>query len=50
MGVSKEVNMVFTRRFDISRLHVMVMDPSLIPQRVNVVIGEGLYELSFKVE
>jgi hypothetical protein len=50
MGVSKEVDMVFTRRFDTSRLQVMVMDPSLIPQRVNVVIGEGLYELSFKVE
>jgi hypothetical protein len=28
----------------------MVMDPSLIPQRVNVVIGEGLYELTFRVE
>jgi hypothetical protein len=28
----------------------MVINPSLIPQSVNVVIGEGLYELKFKVE
>jgi hypothetical protein len=28
----------------------MVMEPNLILQRVNVVIGEGLYELSFRVE
>jgi hypothetical protein len=31
-------------------MQVMVMDPNLIVQCVNVVIGEGLYELNFKVE
>jgi hypothetical protein len=50
LGVTKEVDMVFTRCFDISRMQVMVMDPNLIPHRVNVVIGEGLYELNFRVE
>jgi hypothetical protein len=31
-------------------MQVMVMDPNLIPQAVNVVIGENLYELKFHVE
>jgi hypothetical protein len=42
--------MVLTRRFDISRVQVLVMNPILIPQSVNVVIGENLYELRFRVE
>jgi hypothetical protein len=28
----------------------MVMNPNLIPQAVNVVIGDNLYELKFWVE
>jgi hypothetical protein len=50
LGVTKEVDMVFTRHFDINHLQDMVMDPTLIPQRVNVVIGEGMYELILRVE
>jgi hypothetical protein len=42
--------MVFTRRFEISHLHVMVINPNLISHTVNVVIGENLYELKFRVE
>jgi hypothetical protein len=42
--------MLFTRRFEISRMQVLVMDPNLIPHAVNVVIGENLYELKFQVE
>jgi hypothetical protein len=34
LGILKEVNMVFTRRFDICRLQVMVMNPNLIPVAV----------------
>jgi hypothetical protein len=37
--------MVFTMRFDISRLQVMAMNPNLIPHAVNVVISDSLYEL-----
>jgi hypothetical protein len=48
--VTKEVDMVFTRRFDISRMLVMVMNPNLISQSGNVVIGDHLYELKFRVE
>jgi hypothetical protein len=50
LGISKDVDMVFTRKFDICRLQVLVMNPNLIPHAVNVVIGDKLYELKFRVE
>jgi hypothetical protein len=50
MGVTKYVDMEFTRRHGISQVQVMVMNPNLIPHTVNIVIGEGLYELKFWVE
>jgi hypothetical protein len=50
LGVTKYVDMVFTMRFDICRLQVLLMNPNLVPQAVNVVIGENLYELKFCVE
>jgi hypothetical protein len=50
LGVTKDVEMVFTRRFDICCLQVLVMNPNLIPQTVNVVIGDNLYELKFYVK
>jgi hypothetical protein len=50
MGVSKEVDMEFTRQHGICWLQVMVMNPNLIPHSVNIVIGEALYELKSKVE
>ncbi|CAO2148765.1 unnamed protein product [Urochloa humidicola] len=50
LGITKDVDMVFTRRYDISRIKMMVLDPSLIPQSVDVVIGDFLYELQFRVE
>ncbi|CAN6333664.1 unnamed protein product [Urochloa humidicola] len=50
LGITKDVDMVFTRRHDISRIKVMVLDPNLIPHSVDVVIGDFLYELQFRVE
>jgi hypothetical protein len=50
MGVTKDVDMEFTRWHDISRVQVMVMNPNLIPHTVNIVIEEGFYELEFWVE
>jgi hypothetical protein len=50
MGVSKDVDMEFTHRHGISRMQVLVMNPNLIPHSVNIVIGEGFYELKFRVE
>jgi hypothetical protein len=50
LGISKEVDMVFTRKFDRARLKVEVLDLNLIPQYVDVVTGYYIYELKFKVE
>lgn len=50
LGISNEVDMVFTRKFDRARMQVAVLDPNLIPQFIHVVIGDYLYELKFKVE
>jgi hypothetical protein len=50
LGVTEDADMVFTRRFDIARIPVMVINPNLIPQSVNMVIGENLYQLKFRVE
>jgi hypothetical protein len=47
MGVTKDVDMEFTRQHGISWLQVMVMNPNLIPQSVNIVTGDSLYELMF---
>jgi len=45
LGVSKAVDMKFTRKHDICRLQVLVLDPNIIPQFVDVVIGDYLYGL-----
>jgi hypothetical protein len=50
MGVTKDVDMEFTRQHGISRVQVMVMNPNLIPHSVNIVIGDGFYELKFQVK
>lgn len=50
LGVSKEVDMMFMWNYGICRLQVLVVDPNLTPQFVNVVIGDYMYELRFRVE
>ncbi|XP_008649685.1 uncharacterized protein [Zea mays] len=50
LGVTKTVDMKFTNQYGICRLQVMVLDPLLIPQFIEVVIGECLFELQFRVE
>jgi hypothetical protein len=50
LGVTKEADMKFTRAWDRPRFQVMVLDLDLIPQSVDVVIGDFIYELHFKVE
>jgi hypothetical protein len=42
--------MKFTRAMDRPRFQVLVLDPELIPYSVDVVIGDFIYELHFKVE
>jgi hypothetical protein len=50
LGVTKDVNMPFMRHHNRARLHVLVLDPALIPTSVDVVTGDNVYELHFKVE
>jgi hypothetical protein len=50
LGVTKDVDMCFTRQFSRVRMRVLVLDPALIPISVDVVIGDNVYELHFKVE
>jgi hypothetical protein len=50
LGVTKAVDMKFTNQYGICRLQVMVLNPLLIPQFIEVVIGECLFELQFRVE
>lgn len=41
--------MKLTKRYDAAHLQVLVLDHSLIPESVDVIIGDFLYELQFKV-
>jgi hypothetical protein len=50
LGVTKDVDKGFTRNFDRARLQVLVLNPELIPLSVDVVIGDYIYELHFRVE
>jgi hypothetical protein len=50
LGVTKAVDMSFTNKYNVGRLQVCMLDPSIIPQFVDVVIGDFLYELQFRVE
>jgi len=47
LGVPRAVYMKFTKKFGRSRTKVAVLDPQLIPNLVDVVIGEYVYELQF---
>jgi hypothetical protein len=50
LGVTKDVDMKFMLQYERARFQVLVLDPSLIPHSIDVVIGEYIYELHFKVE
>jgi hypothetical protein len=42
--------MSFTNKYSVGRFQVCVHHPSIIPQFVDVVISDLLYELQFRVE
>jgi hypothetical protein len=50
LGVTKDVDMNFTRKYNRPRMKVLVLDSALIPTSVDVVIGDNIYELHFRVE
>jgi hypothetical protein len=50
LGVTKDVDMSFTRQHNRAKMQVSVLDLALIPISVDVVIGDNVYEMFFKVE
>ena len=50
LGVPRAVDTKFTKKYGRARLKVVVLDPDLIPDLVDVVIGDFVYELQFRVE
>ncbi|PWZ27897.1 hypothetical protein Zm00014a_024097 [Zea mays] len=50
LGVTKVVDMKFTIKFEVGRMQVSVLDLNLVPQFVDVVIGDFIYELQLRVE
>ena len=50
LGVPRAVDTKFTKKNGRARLKVAVLNPDLIPNLVDVVIGDFVYELQFRVE
>jgi len=50
LGVTRKVDMKFVKAHEMGRIQVAVLDPSLVPDLVDIVIGDFVYELQFRVE
>jgi len=50
LGVTQNVDMKFTKANGRPRIRVAVLNPDLIPKFIDVVIGDYVYELQFRVE
>jgi len=50
LGSTQTVDMETTRKSDFGQVFVAVLDPKLIPRRLDVVIGDHYFELVFEVE
>lgn len=50
LGVTRNVDMKFVKKHEMGRLLVAVLDPELVPDLVDIVIGDFVYELQFRVE
>jgi len=50
LGVPRAVDMKFTKKYGRTRMKVAVLNPDIIPNLVDVVIGDIVYELQFRVE
>jgi len=50
LGVPRAVDTLFTSSTGRARMKVAVLDPTLIPDYVDVIIGDYIYELQFALE
>jgi hypothetical protein len=49
-GTTQRVDMITTRKNKFGRFQIAVMNPSVMPTRMDVVIGARFFELQFKIE
>ncbi|KAL5647508.1 hypothetical protein ACJX0J_041863, partial [Zea mays] len=50
LGATQKVDMRYTRKMGVVRILVVVTDVNHIPESAEIVVGEGLYEIFFKVD
>ncbi|KAJ1268671.1 hypothetical protein BS78_07G152400 [Paspalum vaginatum] len=50
LGVSRRVDLKFTREHKIAKIKVGCLDPDLIPEFLSMLIGEHVYDLQFRAE
>ncbi|XP_015693950.1 uncharacterized protein LOC107304414 [Oryza brachyantha] len=50
VGATQLVDMKTTRKSDFGRIFVAVLDPAIIPRKMDVVIGDHYFELMFEME
>jgi hypothetical protein len=50
LGSTQTVDMETTRKGNFGRVQVAVLNPSLIPEQLDVVIGDHYFEVEFEVE
>jgi hypothetical protein len=49
-GKTLDIDMAFPRKKDVLRIHILCLDPSLIQDRMDILIKDGFYKLHFEVE
>ncbi|KAJ1256667.1 hypothetical protein BS78_K333900 [Paspalum vaginatum] len=50
LGVSRKVDLKFTREHKIARIKVGCLEPDLIPEFISILIGEHVYDIQFRTE
>ncbi|XP_008674134.2 uncharacterized protein [Zea mays] len=50
LGATQKVDMRYTRKMGVVRILVAVTDVNHIPESAEIIVGEGLYEIFFKVD
>ncbi|XP_008678451.1 uncharacterized protein [Zea mays] len=50
LGATQKVDLRYTKRMGVCRLMVGVTDVAKIPDAADIVVGEGIYEIFFKVD
>jgi hypothetical protein len=50
LGATQKVDLRYTKRMGVCRLMVGVTDVAKIPDATDIVVGEGIYEIFFKVD